>query len=81
MNKISQSTANNLIPDFQRENVEEQINEILKTQNRELLLSLLRDQIEKAFNYAVQSNQHMPGYLKFKKLPQNAEEYLKSKGL
>jgi hypothetical protein len=78
---MDRPTAHNLIPDFQRENVEEQIDELLKTQNRELLLSLLRDQIEKAFNYAVQSNQHMPGYLKFKKLPQNAEEYLKLKGL
>jgi hypothetical protein len=61
---MGKSTADNLIPDFKHENVAEQIDEILKTQNREQLLSLVRDQVSKAFIYGIQSDQHSKGYLR-----------------
>jgi translation initiation factor 6 (eIF-6) len=74
-------TADNLIPDFEPENVQEQIDEILKTQNREQLLTLVRDQITKAFIYGIQSDQHSKGYLRAHGLPEDEIGYLKQKRL
>jgi hypothetical protein len=78
---MGRTSADNLIPDFEEENVPEQIDKILQTQNREQLLSLVRYQVSKAFIYGIQSDQHSHGYLRAHGLPEDEVGYLKSKQL
>lgn len=70
-----------MFPNCEKENILEQIEELFKTNDKQMIINLIKNKISDAFIYGIESGTHSSKFLKLNGLPFDTNSYLKYKGL